>query len=108
MFLLALTASAVITLTSAASNVDVDQTTIYEREPYRRPSYTRATDVFIFAAECNSPPPCPVALASLPMPAPKPPEACDGAVWLAHCQGAARERRCVRDGVEKKDERDVF
>jgi len=62
----------------------------------------------LFAAECSSPPPCPVWLASLPMPIPEPPEARTGVVWLSHVQGAVRERRALRDGVEKKDARSAY
>jgi hypothetical protein len=104
-------ATAAVTMSVVTSNgatAPIDQTSVYLDHGYRdrfdRRESGRISFCFL-AAECSSPPPCPVELASLPMPPLVPPEARTGATWLARMQGAARERRALRDGVEKKDAR---
>lgn len=99
---IALTVAVTVPVTSYASDVN-EPPSYYQRETYRRASYTDNL-IAIFAAECSSPPPCPVALASLPMLVLPPPEADRSVTWLTHTQGASRGRRPLRNSVEKKDD----
>src|ERR1700722_10464523 len=102
---IAYAATAAVAMSVVVSNdatQAVNQQSVYQERFDRRAG--RVSFCFL-AAEGSSPAPCPVALASLPMPIPVPPEARGRATWLARMQGAARERRALRDGVEKKDAR---
>ena len=77
----------------------------YQREPYRRVSTPDL--IALFMAEASSPPPCPVLLASLPMPVPEPPEGRPGVAWLTRTARTPHDARALRSrpgGPEKKDE----
>ena len=93
----------------AGSNLSnaIDTSAPYDNYPYVEAPRRRSTcfdpAYSLFAAENNSPPPVPVYLASSPMPLPRPPEARGGVAWLASHQGGPRERRALRDQVERKD-----